>query len=574
MTSGKVDVDDIIERAKKQDIGRAGKHVHTPSYGSRYFKESIPKYTFPPASTPAKVAYRLVHDELVLDGNPAQNMASFVTTWMEPEALELISETYNKNLADSDEYPQTQEIHQRCVSMLLDLFHAPNQTDQNSGNDGIEKHLAEKSKGEASSSRTKKATHHKNSGKDVESSEEEHRQNGEPFPKKYQSSGLGTSTIGSSEAFMLAALALKFNWRNRMRKLGKPCDRPNLVLGHNAQVALEKFCLYFDVEPRFVDVTISSEFVLDVDRALELVDENTIAVVAILGSTYTGMFEDVKYLDTKLRELFHKTGLYVPIHVDAASGGFIAPFLFPALEWDFRLEMVRSINVSGHKYGLVLAGVGWVLFKDKSDLPKELVFHINYLGGDLPTMSLNFSRSASGVVAQYYNFLRLGFQGYKDIVSACQQNACLLQKCLESTGLFAMHSDPKNNLPVVSWSLLDMKDDLTFDEHDLMHRLRQKGWIVPAYSLPPSCAQIFVLRAVVREGHSEDMMEYLFRDILWAYNDLKQERELVGKNLLKRMPSDDWSNEDPFENKGKKRTAQGSPHVPKRKSHHTYNKVC
>eukprot|EP01113_Clastostelium_recurvatum_P013723 TRINITY_DN1733_c0_g1_i5.p1 TRINITY_DN1733_c0_g1~~TRINITY_DN1733_c0_g1_i5.p1 ORF type:complete len:660 (-),score=103.83 TRINITY_DN1733_c0_g1_i5:762-2564(-) len=476
---------------------RDTRHMHASTYGARYYRESIPKYTFPKTSIPAKVAYQLVHDEITLDGLPEQNMASFVTTWMEPEGLKLINESLNKNLADVDQYPQTREIHQRCVSMLADIFNAPNARRRSSSAAPAEG-AKEIEKGEAGD----------DDDDDV----------------VYEPVSVGTSTIGSSEAFMLAGLALKFNWRNRMTKLGKPTDKPNLVLGHNAQVALEKFCRYFDVEPRFVDVTQDTNFILSPKKAMELIDENTIGVVAILGSTYTGAFEPVEELDRMLHELHEKKGWYVPIHVDAASGGFIAPFLFPDLKWDFRLEMVRSINVSGHKYGLAMPGIGWVLFKDRADLAEELVFHIAYLGGDMPTYSLNFSRNASSVIAQYYSFLRLGFEGYKDIMFTCQRNALLLEECLRRMDHWNIWSDASCSLPVVAFSLKWGKDGGDYDDYDVSHKLRQKNWIVPAYTMPPASQEITLLRIVVRESHSVDLIEHLVLDLEWACMELAKER--------------------------------------------------
>jgi glutamate decarboxylase len=412
---------------------------------------------------PAKVAYQMVHDEMSLDGNPSQNMATFVSTWMEPEADKLILESHTKNFVDYDEYPQTQQIHQRCVSMLANLFHA-----DGSGNQAR-----------------------------------------------------GTSCVGSSEAFMLAGLALKFRWRAARKAKGLPYDKPNIVFGTNAQVCLEKFALYFDVEMRQVPVTVESNYVLPVKEALKLIDENTIVVVAILGSTFTGHFEPVKELNDELIKLNEKTGWDVGIHVDGASGAFVAPFLYPDLEWDFRLPLVRSINVSGHKFGLVYAGVGWVIWRSKEYLPEELIFNIDYLGGQFPTFTLNFSRNASPVVSQYYNFLRLGKKGYQNVIQNCANNAYFLSRCLEKSGYFNIISDVKKGLPLIAFSLKRENDDFPFSEYDLMHQVRQRGWILPAYKLPKNIESIHILRVVVREIHSEDMIEVLVADILWAYETLR-----------------------------------------------------
>jgi len=425
---------------------------HALTYGSRYVEEPVPKYKMPETSMPPGVAYQIIHDELNLDGNPILNLASFVTTWMEPEAERLMMETLNKNYIDQDEYPQTTEIQNRCVNMLADLFHSP-----------------------------------------------EHE------------IGVGTGTVGSSEAIHLAGLALKWNWRKRRAAQGKPTDRPNLVMGHNVQVCWEKFARYFEVEPRYVPLT-HDRFVLGVEEAIERVDENTIAVVGILGSTYTGEFEPIEELNGALTTLGAKTGWDVPIHVDAASGGMVAPFTSPELAWDFRLPLVKSINVSGHKYGLVHPGVGWVIWRTEDELPEELIFHVNYLGGDQPTFNLNFSRGANQIIAQYYNFLRLGQEGYKRIMVSLQDIAGYLTDQLEATGRFRMLSR-RGDLPVVAFSLVDTS---RFTVFDLSDRLRERGWIVPAYTMAPNAQDIAVLRVVLREGFSRDMADMLLADLVRA----------------------------------------------------------
>jgi glutamate decarboxylase len=422
---------------------------HALAFGSRLVTEPVPKYHLPERSMPGPAAYQIIHDELNLDGNPALNLASFVTTWMEPEARRLMNETVDKNYIDQDEYPQTTEIQNRCVNMLAHLLHAPE-----------------------------------------------------------EQSGVGTAAVGSSEAIHLAGLALKWNWRKRRRAQGKPADRPNLVMGHNVQVCWEKFARYFEVEPRYVPLT-TERFVLGVPEALEMVDENTIAVVGILGSTYTGEYEPIEELDAALEKLNRKTGWDVPIHVDAASGGFVAPFTSPELAWDFRLPRVRSINVSGHKYGLVYPGVGWVIWRTEEDLPEELIFHVNYLGGDQPTFNLNFSRGASQIIAQYYNFLRLGREGYRRIMTGLDANARYLTEQLEATGKVTMLSK-SGHLPVVAFALKDAGGVTVFDVSD---KLRERGWIVPAYTMAPRAESIAVLRIVVREGFSRDMADMLLADI-------------------------------------------------------------
>jgi glutamate decarboxylase len=425
---------------------------HALAYGSRYVEEPVPKYTMPAGAMPPDVAYQIIHDELNLDGNPLLNLASFVTTWMEPQAERLMMETLNKNYIDQDEYPQTTEIQNRCVNMLANLFHAP---------------------------------------------EEE--------------TGIGTGTVGSSEAIHLAGLALKWNWRKRRAAQGKPADKPNLVMGHNVQVCWEKFARYFEVEPRYVPLT-NERFVLGVEEAIEMVDENTIAVVGILGSTYTGEFEPIEELNNALTTLNAKTGWEVPIHVDAASGGFVAPFTSPDLVWDFRLPLVKSINTSGHKYGLVHPGVGWVIWRTEAELPEDLIFHVNYLGGDQPTFNLNFSRGANQIIAQYYNFLRLGQDGYKRIMVGLQDIAGYLTDQIEATDKFSMLSR-RGDLPVVAFSL---NDTSRFTVFDLSDRLRERGWIVPAYTMAPNAQDVAVLRVVLREGFTRDMADMLLSDLFRA----------------------------------------------------------
>jgi glutamate decarboxylase len=366
--------------------------VVTPTYASRSLNQPLPKYAIGQHSIAPEVAYRVIKDELMLEGNAHMNLATFVTTWMEPAASQLMTETFNKNIVDKDEYPQTSEIEKRCVSILAQLWNAP-----------------------------------------------------------VDSQAMGTSTTGSSEACMLAGMALKWQWRARQTKLKKPIDKPNLVLGINAQVCWEKFCRYWDVEPRFVPLQ-PGRYHIDPVLAAKLCDENTIGVVGILGSTLDGSYEPIAELSATLDELETASGLDIPIHVDAASGGFVAPFLQPDLIWDFRLLRIKSINASGHKYGLVYPGVGWIIWRHPDDLPKELIFNVNYLGGEMPTFNLNFSRPGNSVIAQYYNFIRLGRDGYRQIHTRTISTAQYFANELLSLGAFELISEPVN-LPVFSFCL-------------------------------------------------------------------------------------------------------------------------
>ena len=319
---------------------------------------------------------------------------------------------------------------------------------------------------------------------------------------------VGVGTVGSSEAIMLAGLAFKRKWQQKRKSEGKPYDKPNIVTGANVQVCWEKFARYFEVELEEVKLR-EGYYVMDPVKAVEMVDENTICVAAILGSTLTGEFEDVKLLNELLTKKNTETGWGTPIHVDAASGGFIAPFLHPDLEWDFRLPLVKSINVSGHKYGLVYAGVGWVVWRTKDDLPEELIFHINYLGSDQPTFTLNFSKGSSQIIAQYYQFIRLGLEGYKSIMTNCMDNVNMLRQGLVETGRFEIVSKDIG-VPLVAFSL---KDTSNYTVFDISNNLRRYGWIIPAYTMPPDAEHIAVLRVVVREDFSRSLAERLLSDI-------------------------------------------------------------
>jgi glutamate decarboxylase len=446
----------LSEKIHKKELPKQRSHISL-TYGNRNFIEPVPRFELPEEGMSADVAYQIIRDELNLDGNPALNLASFVTTWMEPTAEQLMKETLNKNYVDQDEYPQTTIIQNRCVNMLSRLYNVPD-----------------------------------------------------------KNTSVGTATVGSSEAIHLAGLSMKWNWRDRRIKAGKPYSKPNLVMGHNVQVCWEKFTRYFEVEPRYVPLT-ERRYILGVDEALPLIDENTIGVVGILGSTYTGEFEPIKELNNALEKLNKETGWDVPIHVDAASGGFVAPFLYPKLEWDFRLPCVKSINVSGHKYGLVYPGVGWAIWREKEALHEDLIFHINYLGGDEPTFNLNFSKSASQIIAQYYNFLRLGFEGYKNIMENLMRVTEYLGEAIENMEEFDLISNYES-LPLICCKL---KNPNNFTVFDISKRLRERGWIVPAYTMAPNAEHIAVLRIVIREGFSLDMAEMLINDLKNALKQLR-----------------------------------------------------
>lgn len=411
----------------------------------------IPKYKIPKTSMSASSAYQVVHDECMLDGNARLNLATFVTTRMEPEAQKLMTETMDKNMIDKSEYPQTAEIEKRCVNIIADLWNS--HSDHNS---------------------------------------------------------IGCSTVGSSEACMLGGMALKWRWRKRENLPTNTSRVPNLVLSSGLQVVWEKFCKYWDVEMREVPME-EGNYKLDVDKALELCDENTIGIVPIMGITYTGQYDDVKLLNDKLDRFNDKTGFNIPIHVDAASGGFIAPFVQPELKWDFRLKWVHSISASGHKYGLVYPGVGWVVWKKEEYLPEDLVFYVDYLGGKMPTMAINFSRPGNQVLAQYYQFLRLGYEGYARVQKHSRDVAMYLSSKISDIKEFELVTDG-SDIPVFCWTLKSVQKNWTL--YDLADRLLMNGWQVPAYAMPENVNDMVVQRIVVKSEMSFDMAEMLLSNII------------------------------------------------------------
>jgi glutamate decarboxylase len=424
--------------------------VLSPMYARPGESGRAPRFTMPDLEMDPETAYQLVRDELMLDGNARLNLATFVTTWMEPQAERLMAQTFDKNMIDKDEYPRTAEIEQRCVNMLSRLWNSP---------------------------AADEAT--------------------------------GTSTTGSSEAAMLAGMALKWRWRDRQRTAGKPTDQPNMVMGSNVQVCWEKFCRYWDIEMRLVPME-GEIYHLTADRAVQYCDENTIGVVAILGSTFDGSYEPIAEICAALDKFQAEQGLDIPVHVDGASGGFIAPFIDPDLEWDFRLPRVQSINASGHKYGLVYPGVGWIVWRDPDALPDDLVFHVNYLGGDMPTFALNFSRPGNQVAAQYYNFLRLGFDGYKRVQQTCRDVARYTADSVDALPHFRLLTDG-SELPVFAFALTDAPVNYTV--FDISERMRDRGWLVPAYTFPENRQDLAALRIVIRNGVSRDLVDLLVDDL-------------------------------------------------------------
>jgi glutamate decarboxylase len=432
-------------------------HGAAALFGNRFVTEEVPSRSFPESGMTAADAMRLVDLDIALEGDPTRNLATFVTTWMEPEAQRIIAGNLHRNFIDHAEYPRTAEIEQRCIRMLADLFHAPGET-------------------------------------------------------------TGARTQGSSEAIMLGALSLKWNWRKRREAAGQPATTPNLVFGGDVHVVWEKFCRYFDVEPRIVPLQ-NGKYTIGPDDVAPHLDENTIGVAAVLGTTFTGHKDDIVGIDDLLRTVRNDRGIDVPLHVDAASGGFVWPFLYPDSEWDFRLEQVRSINVSGHKFGLVYPGVGWLIFREKGDLAPDLVFEENYLGKTDPTFTLNFSTGSAMVLAQYYNLVRYGRDGYTYVMRNMQENARVLAEKLESLGTFELIGAGDEQLPLVAFRLIDNE---AYDEFDVAWQLMaERGWMVPAYTLPADAQDVTIMRALVKETLSREHVDTLVRDIADACTTLE-----------------------------------------------------
>ncbi len=423
-------------------------------YASRELFSELPKTQFPAKEQNARNVFSAVRDELMLDGNSRQNLATFCQTWVDDQARAIMDLSIDKNMIDKDEYPQTAEIESRCVHMLADLWNSPS-----------------------------------------------------------PETTLGCSTVGSSEAAMLGGLALKWQWRKKRAAQGKSTDRPNMVCGP-VQICWHKFARYFDVEIREVPLE-GDRMIMNPDEVLKRVDENTIGVVPTMGVTFTCQYEPVKAIHDALDKLQQETGLDIPMHVDGASGGFLAPFCAPEIEWDFRLPRVKSINSSGHKFGLAPLGVGWVIWREAKDLPEELIFNVNYLGGNMPTFALNFSRPGGQVIAQYYNFLRLGREGYTKVHGACYDTAMYLAKEIEKLGDFKIIFDgnPKHGIPALAWTLKNPDAINGYTLYDFADRLRSRGWQVPAYSMPANREDLVVQRILVRHGVSRDLGSLLIEDM-------------------------------------------------------------
>jgi glutamate decarboxylase len=438
------------------------KAAPTSQIEAEALNEETSTYEFPTGVQDPQIVYQTIHDQLILDGNSQQNLATFCTTWIESEVKQIMDESADKNMIDKDEYPQTAAIEERCVHMLADLWNSP----------------------EAAST-------------------------------------IGCSTTGSSEAAMLGALALKWNWRKRQRAKGNPTDAPNLIMGP-VQVCWHKFCRYFDVEIREVPME-GDRLLLTPEEVVKRCDENTIGVVVTLGVTFTLQFEPVHAISIALDKLQAETGLDIPIHVDGASGAFLAPFSYPDILWDFRLPRVKSINASGHKFGLAPLGVGWALWREKHDLPEELIFDVNYLGGNMPTFALNFSRPGGEIICQYYNFMRLGKEGYRQIQTECYALGRLLAEKIAEFGPFKIIYDGDGGIPGLCWELKDPAS-AGFTLYEFADRLRERGWLVPAYSMPPNREDLVIQRILVRHGFTRPMALQLIGEMQGALKYLAERR--------------------------------------------------
>jgi glutamate decarboxylase len=440
---------------------------HDEIFASEDLATALPKKHFPRHERDPGRIYQAVRDELLLDGNSRQNLATFCQTWIEPEVHRLLDDCIDKNMIDKDEYPQTAEIENRCVHMLANLWNSPD-----------------------------------------------------------PAGSVGCSTTGSSEAAMLGGMAMKWRWREKRRALGKSVDHPNLICGP-VQVCWHKFARYWDVELREIPMA-NDRLLMSPAEVIARCDENTIGVVPTLGVTFNGRYEPVKAVAAALDQLQKETGLDIPIHVDGASGGFLAPFCAPDLEWDFRLPRVKSVNASGHKYGLAPLGCGWVIWRERADLPSDLIFNVNYLGGNMPTFALNFSRPGGQIIAQYYNFVRLGREGYTKVHSACYQTAQYLAKEIAALGPFEMlfNGDPADGIPAVCWSIAGGEDP-GYTLYDLADRLAVRGWQVPAYSLPANREDLVVQRIIVRLGVSRNLAGLLVANIKSAIEFLAKHPDSV-----------------------------------------------
>ena len=456
--------------SKILDTMDEGTKYSTPIFGSEASDVAMPRTEMNDQPVEPRIAYEMIKEYLSIEGNATQNLTTFCQTYMEPMATKIMAETMEKNAIDKDEYPMTADLENRCVAMIGNLWHA----------------------------------------------------NPDEEP-------MGTSTVGSSEACMLGGLGMLFRWKKLAKDAGidiYTSQRPNLVISSGYQVCWEKFCRYWDIEMRLVPLE-KDHLSLNMDTVMDYVDDHTIGIAAILGITYTGKFDDVQKLD-ELVEAYNQEHPKLPIriHVDGASGGMFAPFVEPDLVWDFQLKNVWSINCSGHKYGLVYPGIGWVVWRSKEALPEDLIFWVSYLGGEEATMAINFSRSASQIVGQYYVLMRNGFEGFKEIQERTLDVARYLAAELKEMGIFEIYEDA-SHIPIVCWGLKD-DADVEWSLYDLSDRLRMSGWLVPAYPMPADMQDTTVQRVVARADFSMQLCIRLVEDMKKEIETLKQAKFVTG----------------------------------------------
>ena len=437
---------------------------NVPIYGSSRIMEPLPKDRLPEHPTDPKIAYQMVKQETIAQTQPRLNLATFVTTYMDTFATKLMNDAIDINYIDETEYPRIAGMTAKCVNILANLWNTPEQGEWKTG----------------------------------------------------------ACTVGSSEACMLGGVAAWLLWKKRREAKGLPVDKPNFVISTGYQIVWEKFSQMWQVEMRTVPLT-EEKRTLSPEDVVAKCDENTFLVVAIEGVTWTGLNDDVEAINNALDEFNTKNNLQIPIHIDAATGGFILPFLHPERKWDFRLKWVNSINTSGHKYGLVYPGLGWIIWRGAEAVPPEMSFSVNYLGAKITQVGLNFSRPAAQIIGQYYQFIRHGFEGYK----AVQYNSLYIARFLHHkiTTEFPMlqaYSDIVENPVFIFLFKPEAEKKSKWTLFDLQDTLRQNGWMVPAYTMPENIEYMTVMRIVVRAGFGRDMADMLLHDMKDAIEHLEQ----------------------------------------------------
>ena len=438
-------------------------NVTTPIYGSDKIIEPLPKDRMPENPTDPKIVYEMLKGVTEAQIQPRLNLATFVTTFMGEYGTRLMNEAIDINFIDQTEYPRIAVMSAKCVNIMANLWNTPDTDEWKTG----------------------------------------------------------APAVGSSEACMLGGVAAWLRWKQRREAQGKPTNKPNFVISAGYQVVWEKFSQLWQIELRKVPLSLEKT-TLDPEAAVAMCDENTILVVPILGVTWSGLNDDVEALDRALEEFNTKNGLEIPIHVDAATGGFIMPFLRPEVKWDFRLKWVVSISTSGHKYGLVYPGIGWIIWKTREYLPEQMSFSVNYLGAKVTQVGLNFSRPAAQILGQYYQFIRLGFEGYKAVHTNLMKITAHLHKKVSEYPCFKMFSEEVVNPLFIFYLDPEFAKEAKWTLFDLQDKLKQNGWMVPAYAMPNDIREIVVMRIVIRTGFGRDMADMLLSDLHDTVNELNQ----------------------------------------------------